>query len=176
MNLTYKESLREAMRSLAEDPRSRFLGYGLRFGRAAGSMAGAKEEQIIETPVAENLMTGLAIGQSLSGLLPLVYFERFDFALNASDAIVNHLSAAEQISRGQFKPAVILRAVVGNRSKPLFTGKTHTQDFTEAFRSMVDFPVEALRGTEQILPAYREARRRQLEGVSTLLVEYKDLI
>lgn len=174
--MTYKDALREAMRNLAVEPRTRFIGYGLKNGRAAGSLANASETQIIETPVAENLMTGIAIGQSLGGNLPLVYFERFDFVLNAADAIVNHLSAAEHISRGVFKPAVILRVVVGNRAKPLFTGKTHTQDFSAAFAGMVDFPVVALTEPSEILAEYPSARERQHNGISTMLVEYKDLI
>ena len=174
--MTYKNELAAAMTELALEERSRFIGYGLSKGRAAGSLAGVRDSQIIETPVAENLMAGIAIGQSLAGNLPVLYFERFDFVLNAADAIVNHLSAARHISRGEFKPAAIIRCVVGNRDKPLFTGRTHTQDFTVAFLSMCDFPVVTLTDKERIAEEFREARKHQLEGFSTLLVEYKDMI
>lgn len=174
--MSYKSELTDAMTALAADPRTRFVGYGLERGRAGGTLMGAQQSQITETPVAENMMTGIAVGQSLAGLLPLVYFERFDFALNAADCIVNHLAAAYEISRGQFKPAVILRCVVGNGTKPLFTGRTHTQNFTRAFREMVDFPVVEIRRDSAVAACYESARAHQLRGESTMLIEFKDLL
>ena len=174
--MTYKDKIKAAMTSLAADDRTRFVGYGLTHGRAAGTLAAAKEAQIVETPVAENLMTGVAIGLSLEGLLPVVYFERCDFILNAADAIVNHLAAASEISSEEFSPAVILRVVVGNRMKPLFTGRTHTQDFSQALAKLVDFPVVRLTEDRDIVSVYDAARDAQLAGVSTIVVEYKDFL
>lgn len=174
--MTYKEQITEAMALLANDERCRFVGYGLSNGRAGGTLAAAKTNQIVETPVAENLMTGVAIGLSLAGLRPLVYFERCDFILNALDAIVNHLAAARHISRGEFAPAVIIRVVVGNRSKPLFTGRTHTQDFHLALSRLVDFPVVRLSPDRDILAVYETARQAQDRGESTIVIEYKDCL
>ncbi len=173
---TYKEALIEANTSLGRDSSRRFLGYGLKKGRALGTLKSVPEAQIIETPVAENLMVGLAIGLSLKGLKPVVFIERMDFILNALDAIVNHLDKIDAMSRGEFHPAVIVRAVVGNRDKPLYTGVTHTQDFTVALQAMVSFPVLSLRTGSSIVPAYRQAEDNQCKGISTLLVEYKDLV
>lgn len=174
--MTYKDALQCAMTELAADPATRFCGYGLVHGRAAGSLKNVPASQIVEFPVAENLMTSAAIGMSLTGLKPLVYFERFDFAANAVDAIVNHLNAMADISHGEFRPAVILRAVVGNRTKPLFTGKTHVQDFSLAFARMVQFPVVRLLHAEMIEGCYAAAREAQNRGESTMIVEFKDLI
>lgn len=174
--MTYKDALTASMDALAADPATRFVGYGLTTGRAAGSLKNVPLSQICEFPVAENLMTSAAIGMSLVGLKPVVYFERFDFALHAADAIVNHLNAIHEISGGEFAPAVILRCVVGNKRKPLFTGATHVQDFSDAFACMVSFPVVRLISAEGIAPAYAEARAAQTEGRSTMLVELKDLI
>lgn len=174
--MTYKESLTAAMTELARDPACVFLGYGITHGRAMGTLRDVPASQLIETPVAENLMVGLAIGLSLKGRKPVVFFERFDFVLNAADAIVNHLNAAATISRGEFKPAVILRVVVGNKTKPLFTGETHTQDFSVAFRSMVFFPVVTAWTAQEVTQLYAEAKRRQDSGESMMIVEYKDLL
>lgn len=174
--MTYKELLAAAMNSLAADPKVRFVGYGLRIGRAMGTLKGVNEAQIIETPVAENLMVGLAIGLSLRGLRPVVFIERCDFLLNALDAIVNHLDKIERMSHGQFKPAVILRVVVGNRNKELYTGATHTQDFGFAVARMVTFPVRHLHAMENVGARYGEAAIEQRKGGSTMLLEYKDFI
>lgn len=174
--LTYKAALTKSMELLSSDPKRRFIGYGLLQGRAAGTLASASEEQIVETPVAENLMVGLAIGMSLGGLLPVVYIERMDFILNALDAIVNHLDKIALMSKGKFNPAVILRVVVGNKDCPLYTGATHTQNFSVAINKMVSFSVVELTEPDQTLTMYDVARSVQLEGGSTMLVEFKDLI
>lgn len=164
------------MNALACDPATRFVGYGLRHGRAMGTLASVPDEQIVETPVAENLMAGVAIGLALTGLKPVVYFERADFLLNALDAIVNHLDKAATLSRGVFKPAVILRITVGNREKPLFTGPPHVQDFFQPLNRMVTFPVRAITCAEEAISIYDHCRFDQDNGVSTAVFEYKDLM
>jgi pyruvate/2-oxoglutarate/acetoin dehydrogenase E1 component len=174
--LSYKEELTAAMESLAADPLVRFVGYGVRIGgRAQGTLKNVADSQLIEMPVAENLMIGFSIGLALKGLKPVVFIERFDFILNALDAIVNHLDKIETISRGEFKPTMILRIVVGNKSKPLFTGETHTQDFTAALNALVSFPLVTLPSAPYINLAYRVAHE-SLDRHSTAIIEYKDLM
>jgi pyruvate/2-oxoglutarate/acetoin dehydrogenase E1 component len=114
--MTYKDTLAQAMQKLAEDPKAVFIGYGVRYGgMAAGTLKQIPECQLIETPVAENLMVAIGIGMALQGYKPVIFIERFDFILNALDAIVNHLDKIAVMSRGEFKPTLILRVVVGNR-------------------------------------------------------------
>jgi pyruvate dehydrogenase E1 component beta subunit len=164
------------MEEMAKDPATCFIGYGVKYGgKAMGTLKNVPEHQLIETPVAENLMVGVAIGMALKGRKPIVFIERFDFILNAADAIVNHLDKIGSISRGEFSPNVILRVVAGNRGKPLFTGETHVQDFSAAFRSMVGFPVRTSRSAEEVVANYEDAFS-SLNQHSSLLVEYKDLI
>lgn len=172
--MTYRESLNLSMALLAKDPLTRFVGYGLKIGRAGGSMSAASEEQIVETTVAENLLAGIGIGLALTGLKPVLFFERFDFVLNALDAIVNHLDACATISNGEFRPTCILRIVVGNTQKPLFTGHTHTRDHTVALANLVSFPVWRAKTPEEVLTAY-EVAYKNLSKHSTAIVEYKDL-
>jgi pyruvate/2-oxoglutarate/acetoin dehydrogenase E1 component len=178
--MTYKEAIREAMGALATEPRVRFVGYGVRYGgQANGTLKGIPEAQLIETPVAENLMAGLALGLALAGLVPVVFYERFDFVLNALDAIVNHVDALPILQSSaegmKFKAGVIFRVVVGNKKKPLFTGHTHTQDFTEALRLMVHFPVVKVECASLAGESYAAALRAAVDlGRSTMLVEYKD--
>ncbi len=80
------------------------------------------------------------------------------------------------MSRGEFKPAVIVRVVVGNKRKPLFTGETHCQNFTKAFAAMLAMPVYELMGASAIEPIYAEAHANMARGESTMIVERKDLI
>lgn len=162
------------MTELGRDPKFRFIGYGMKRNGGGGTFSGVPLSSIVETTVAENLMTGLAIGLSLKGYKPLVFFERFDFILNALDAIVNHMDKMQRISDGQFKPAAIFRVVVGNTKNPRFTGLTHTQDFTEAMRLLVSFPVIKIHRPEEVAGIYAAAKESLELGHSTMIVEEKD--
>ena len=172
--MTYRAAITDAMTELARDPLVSFYGYGLARGKAMGTLSGVAVDQIVETPVAENLMMGLAIGAALTGRRPLVYFERADFLLCGADAIVNHLDKLGTMSRGEFAPGVIIRVTVGNKTKPLFTGETHTQDLSEAFKAMVAMPVYRLNHESEVADIYAEARAEQKLGISCMVFEYKD--
>jgi pyruvate/2-oxoglutarate/acetoin dehydrogenase E1 component len=173
--MTYKESLTKQMNSFASDPLARFVGYGLLNGKGGnGTMKEIPNEQIFETTVAENLMMGMAMGLALKGLRPMVILERFDFIGNCFDALVNHIDKSAIISRGQWTPGVIVRVVVGNSRKPLFTGATHTQDFTEAFRKILKMPVYRVTTPDEVAAGYEMAIADQKQNRSTMLVELKD--
>jgi hypothetical protein len=74
-----------------------FIGYNVARGDAMGTLKTVPKDQKLETPVAENLMSGLAIGMSFEGYTPVLYFERHDFMLVAADAIGNHIDKIERI-------------------------------------------------------------------------------
>lgn len=174
--MTYKETLTQAMTELGKDPRVQFCGYNTRYGKAAGTLSGVSEDQLNEFPLAENLMMGAAIGMSLDGFIPVVWFERMDFVLIALDAIVNHLDKLASLSDGMHKPACIIRCCVGNSKVPLFTGATHTQNVSKAIREMVTFPVWELSCKNDIANACRDAlHRASVKNQSTMIVEFKDL-
>tara|TARA_Y100000034_G_scaffold136912_1_gene216981 strand:+ start:2512 stop:3036 length:525 start_codon:yes stop_codon:yes gene_type:complete len=170
--MKYKHAVKEAMEMLSHDKRVKFIGYNTRYGsRAYGTLRDISFEKCIETPVAENLMTGLAIGMSLEGYLPVLFFERHDFLFNGLDGIVNHLDKIEELSKGQFKTPTIIRAIVGGK-KPLDPGIQHTQDYTEAIRKMVSFPITDLREVREIIPAYKNALKTK---GPLMIVERRDL-
>ena len=171
--MSYKDALTDANTKLAGYPNVRFVGYGLKKGRALGTLKEVADSQIIEMPVAENLMMGFAIGLSLKGYLPVVFIERMDFLMNAMDAMVNHLDKIAKISHGEFHPKVIIRCIVGNTKKPLYTGATHTQDLTDGIRKMVSFPVWNLKDEGDIATLY-DLCVKVSEPV--MFVEYKDLV
>lgn len=127
--MTYKDKICQAMHEYAKDKKVVFIGYNTAKGsKAYGTLEGL-EDRCIETPVAENLMVGMAIGMSLKGFKPVVWFERHDFLLNALDAIVNHLDKLEKMSNGQFKPMVCVRTCVGS-AYPINPGIQHVQNYS----------------------------------------------
>ena len=104
-----------------------FIGYNVLYGNALGTLKNVPDSQKLETPVAENLMTGLAIGMSFEGFVPVLYFERHDFMMVAADAIINHIDKIERISHGEFKVPVIIRAVTADAGPFLFWNNTFSR-------------------------------------------------
>jgi pyruvate dehydrogenase E1 component alpha subunit len=154
-DITFKKAINDAMTEIGK-LNSVFIGYNVKNGNAMGTLAGVDDSQKIETPVAENLMTGLGVGMSFEGFRPVIYYERHDFMLVAADAIVNHINHIERISHGEYKVPVILRSVVAD-SGPFYSGPTHSQDFTAGFSNMVTFPVYVPTTGKQALTVYRNA-------------------
>jgi len=170
--MKYKDAIKKSMKMLALDERIRFIGYNVKYGsRAYGTLKDISFEKCIETPVAENLMGGLAIGMSLEGYKPVLFFERHDFLLNGLDSIINHLDKIEKMSLGEYKTPVIIKAIVGGIN-PLNPGMQHMQDYTKAIKSMVSFPVIDLIKVSEIIPTYEKALKM---NSPIMIVEKRDL-
>lgn len=170
--MKYQEALTQSMEFLARDEKRIFIGYNIRHGSQAYATLKPVQSKCLEMPVAENLMVGLAIGMSLEGYKPVIFFERQDFMLNALDSIVNHLDKFREMSKGGFNPSVIIRATVGT-NKPLDPGMQHTQDYSEQFKAMIrNFPIIPLMDSKSILNQYKKSA--SLDS-PVMFVERRDL-
>jgi pyruvate/2-oxoglutarate/acetoin dehydrogenase E1 component len=170
--MKYKDAIKKSMEMLARDDRVRFIGYNTKYGsRAYGTLRDISPERCIETPLAENLMCGLAMGMSLEGFKPVLFFERQDFILNGLDAIVNHIDKIDKLSHGEYQAPVIIRATVGGIN-PIDPGIQHTQDHTLAIKEMVSFPVVDFSNPSEIITNYQQALNL---NSPILLVERRDL-
>ena len=154
--ISYKDAMNVAMDDLGKEG-CIFIGYNTFYGNCMGTTKTVSDEQKLETPVAENLMAGLAIGMSFEGFKPVLYFERHDFMLVAADAIGNHIDKIERISHGEYKVPVIIRAVTADAG-PFYSGPTHSQDFTKVFQELVSFPVIDPQNGDEVLQAYEFAK------------------
>jgi pyruvate dehydrogenase E1 component alpha subunit len=170
LDISYKDAIEQVMTELGQD-NTIFIGYNVARGDAMGTLKNVPVEKKLETPVAENLMSGLAIGLSFEGYKPVVYFERHDFILVAMDAIVNHIDKIERISHGEYKVPVIIRAVTADAG-PFYSGITHSQDFTNLLQTAVSFPVEDPQSGKDVIKAFRQARD---SGRPAIIVERKSL-
>lgn len=168
LQISYKDAMNLAMKKLG-DAGAVFIGYNVAKGDAMGTLKSVPIEQKLETPVAENLMAGLAIGMSFEGFKPVLYFERHDFMLVAMDAIVNHIDKIERISHGEYKVPVIIRAVTADAG-PFYSGITHSQDFTNMLKEAVSFPVHDPVTGVDVLKAFSGAAE---SGKPALIVERK---
>ena len=77
----------------------------------------------------------------------------------------------EEMTRGAFKPRVIVRTSIGAKV-PLNGGVQHTKNHTEAFKHLLEnVDVVLLENKNDIFAAYQKAMNRT-DSKSTLLIEY----
>lgn len=170
----YHAELCRAMEWLGRQPDVVFLGQGVANNGTSMSdtFAGVPMEKRVEMPVAEEMQVGMCVGMSLRGLVPICIVPRWNFALRAADAIVNHMDRLPVYSGGGFRPRVIVRTAVPSAS-PFDPGAQHDADFTEAFRLMLRTTrVVTLDDAGAILPAYREAYESQGSAILVERVEH----
>ena len=166
--LEFAREVNHAMRWLAEDPRTVFVGQSVRYDGAAiyTSFDGVLMQKRLEMPVIEDFQLGFCIGLSLSGKIPICVYPRLDFMLLAMNQLVNHLDRFCEM--GDFRPKVIVRTRIGAKT-PLDAGPQHTGDYTQALSLMLR-NVRVLKLTEpaEVMPAYLRALHAP---ESTLLIE-----
>lgn len=171
MAADFKQAVVEAMRMLSRDSRTVFIGQSVQYDGAAiyHSLDGVPMGKRLEFPVVENLQLGYCTGLSLTGKIPICIYPRMDFMLLAMDQLVNHL---DKLPLYGWKPKVIIRCRVGQKT-PLDAGPQHSQNYTEAFRSMLtSIIVEEVRTPKEVTVAYTRALSRALQGDrSSLIVE-----
>ena len=116
--ISYAEAIREALaQMLALDSRVFVIGQGVWSPWYVGtSMNNLDQEfgkdRIIDTPVSENGITGVAIGAALAGMRPIVVHPRMDFMLFAADQIVNEAANWHYMSGGRVNVPLVIRPII----------------------------------------------------------------
>src|SRR6516162_10476878 len=94
MSITYLDAIREAQaRALAEDPRV-FI-YGQDVGDFGGAFKATKNlaqqfpGRVIDSPISEDAMLGMAVGAAIEGMRPIIEIQFADFSTVAFNQIVN---------------------------------------------------------------------------------------
>ena len=88
------------------------------------------KDRIIDTPVSESAVTGMAVGASLSGALPIVVHPRIDFMLYAMDSIVNQAAKWSHMTGGQAHPGLTIRGIINRGGEQ---GAQHSQSLHSWF-------------------------------------------
>jgi len=88
------------------------------------------ERRIRDTPIAESVIVGAAIGAAMGGLKPIVELMTINFSLLAMDQIVNHAAKILYMSGGQVNIPIVLRMVTGGGSQ---LGAQHSQNLEAWF-------------------------------------------
>ena len=117
--ITYREAIRLALDdAMSEDPAVVLLGEDIAaaggpFKTTVGLAEKYGADRVIDTPIAENGFTGIALGMALTGLRPVVEIMFSDFLPTAFDAIAMELPKWRFMSGGQTSAPVTVRASGG---------------------------------------------------------------
>ncbi|HTX45114.1 MAG TPA: alpha-ketoacid dehydrogenase subunit beta [Solirubrobacteraceae bacterium] len=118
-------SLARAMRA---DDRVIVLGEDVAEGGPYTATAGLAEEfgseRVLNTPISEGAVCGVAIGAAQAGLVPVIEIMYIDFLTLALDQLVNQAAKAHFMSGGQLTVPLVLRTQGGSGSR---SGAQHSQ-------------------------------------------------
>ncbi|MFC1908807.1 alpha-ketoacid dehydrogenase subunit beta [Chloroflexota bacterium] len=116
--ISYAQSINETFHQLLESDKRVFLiGQGVTSPWYVGSTtAGLIDrfgpERIIDTPVSENGITGVAVGAALAAMRPVVVHPRMDFMYYAMDQIANHAANWYYMFGGQVSVPLTIWAII----------------------------------------------------------------
>ena len=118
-SITFAQGINEALiQAMTEDPNVYVMGEGVPdpkgiFGTTLGLREKFGKQRVLDMPVAENGMTGVAIGSAIMGMRPVLTHQRVDFALLAMDQMVNQAAIWHYMFGGQHSVPLVIRLIVG---------------------------------------------------------------
>ena len=98
-----------------------------------GMLAEFGAKRIIDTPIAELGFTGIAVGAAMNGLRPIVEYMTWNFAVLASDQIINSAAKMLQMSGGQFHVPITFRGGNGSAGQ---LAATHSQSYESMYANI----------------------------------------
>lgn len=134
--LTYAQAINEAIRT-AMSADERVICYGLGvpdpkgvFGTTVGLAEQFGTKRVFDVPTSENAFTGVGIGASMTGLLPIMTHQRLDFFLLAIDQLVNAAAKWHFMFGSQVSIPITIRLIIG---RGWGQGPTHSQSLQSWF-------------------------------------------
>jgi len=115
----YRQAINEALRQEMErDPDIFLAGEDVAehegaFGTSQGLLARFGEARVIDTPISESAIIGLAVGAAATGMRPIVEIMFMDFMGVCMDQILNQLAKMKYMFGGKARLPVVVRASCG---------------------------------------------------------------
>jgi acetoin:2,6-dichlorophenolindophenol oxidoreductase subunit beta len=134
--ITAAEAVREALDlALAMRTDTYLLGEGVAdphgiFGTTKGLVDRYGADRVIEMPVAENGLTGIAIGSAMMGRRPIMTHQRIDFALLCLEQLFNTAAKSHYVTNGGHRVPLTVRMIIG---RGWGQGPQHSQSLESMF-------------------------------------------
>jgi acetoin:2,6-dichlorophenolindophenol oxidoreductase subunit beta len=130
------EAIREALDlALAKHADAYLMGEGVAdpggiFGTTKGLVQTYGPQRVVEMPVSENGLTGIAIGSALMGRRPIMTHQRVDFALLSLEQLFNTAAKSHYVTNGAHRVPLTVRMVIG---RGWGQGPQHSQSLESLF-------------------------------------------
>lgn len=117
--ITIREALKQALREeMQRDERVFLLGediaaYGGAYAVTKGLVEEFGEERVRDTPIAEGVIAGAAMGAAMGGQRPVAEIMTINFAILAMDQIINHAAKMHHMFGGQWSVPMVVRMAAG---------------------------------------------------------------
>ncbi len=116
--ISYVQAINETLHQMIEkDERVFLIGQGVTSPWYVGtSTIGLLDrfgpERIVDTPVSENGITGVAVGAALRGMRPILMHPRMEFIYYAMDQIANHAASWHYMFGGQLSVPLTIWGII----------------------------------------------------------------
>ena len=117
--ITYRDALNQALREeMRRDPRVFLIGEEVGVYQGAYKVSqGLLEEfgpkRVVDTPISETAIVGLAVGAAAAGLRPVVEIMFMDFLGCCLDQVINQMAKMRYMFGGKARLAIVVRAACG---------------------------------------------------------------
>ena len=106
------------MHEMAHDPKMVLLGQDIGinggvFRATVGLLEKFGNQRVLDTPLAESMIAGVAVGMAAQGLHPVAEIQFMGFIYPAIDQMVSHASRLRNRTRGRLTCPMVLRAPYG---------------------------------------------------------------
>jgi len=134
--ITFAEAIREATDQCMEsDPSVYIMGLGVPdpkgiFGTTVGLQEKYGDHRVLDIPVSENAMTGVAIGSAIRGMRPILSHQRIDFMLLSLDQVINNAAKWHYMFDGKMRVPLVIRLIIG---RGWGQGPQHSQSLQALF-------------------------------------------
>jgi 2-oxoisovalerate dehydrogenase E1 component len=157
---------------LAEDERVLLLGEDVRspYGGAFKATRGLSDEhptRVLNTPISEAGIVGIANGLALGGRRPIVEIMFGDFLALCFDQLLNHAAKFRDMYNGRVSSAIVVRTPMGGGRG---YGPTHSQNLEKHVVGVPGLRVLVLHGRAPIASLYSALRGSE---EPTLIIENK---
>ncbi|MGN6215196.1 pyruvate dehydrogenase complex E1 component subunit beta [Parafilimonas sp.] len=137
--IAFREALREAMNEeMRRDERVFLMGeevaeYNGAYKVSQGMLAEFGPKRVIDTPISELGFAGIGVGAAQNGLLPIIEFMTWNFAVLALDQILNTASKMLAMSGGQIGCPIVFRGPNGSAGQ---LGAQHSTAFENIYANI----------------------------------------
>jgi pyruvate dehydrogenase E1 component beta subunit len=143
---TYRDAIRDAMsEEMRRDDSVLLMGeevadYQGSYKCSVGMVQEFGPRRVIDTPIAELGFTGIAVGAAMAGLRPIVEYMTWNFAMLATDHIVNSAAKTMYMSGGKVSCPIVFRGLNGVAAH---VAAQHSQDYANWYMSVPGLKVVA---------------------------------